>query len=114
MSVPGKTMETDFATKIQKLEPVAETSIGESKFNATPDALRALPAGFVKQHRVLPLKIEDGILHLATAEPGNARVVDDVRLLTGLEVIEEEFPAAEIAEALAGRYQGDRKSTRLN
>jgi type II secretory ATPase GspE/PulE/Tfp pilus assembly ATPase PilB-like protein len=105
MSVPGETLETDFATKIQKLEPVAETSIGAAKFNATPDALHVLPAGFVKRHRVLPLKIEDGILHLATAEPGNARVVDDVRLLTGLEVIEEEFPAAEIAEALAGRYQ---------
>ena len=48
MSVPGKTMETDFATKIQKLEPVAETSIGAAKFNATPDALHVLPAGFVK------------------------------------------------------------------
>ena len=105
MNNPGKSMETDFATKIQKLEPVADESVAATKFSATPDALRALPADFVKRHCVLPLKIEDGILHLATAEPGNARVVDDIRLLTGLEVIEEEFPAAEIAEAVAGRYQ---------
>ncbi len=98
-------MGTEFAQKIQKLEPVAETPAAASKFPATPDALRTLPAEFVKRHRVLPLKIENGHLHLATAEPGNARVIDDVRLLTGLEVIEEEFPAAEIAEAVAGRYQ---------
>ncbi|HEY5040817.1 MAG TPA: type II secretion system protein GspE, partial [Verrucomicrobiae bacterium] len=65
---------------------MTDLSVAASKFSATPDALRALPADFVKRHRVLPLKIEDGILHLATAEPGNARVVDDIRLLTGLEV----------------------------
>ncbi|MGO8766602.1 MAG: GspE/PulE family protein [Limisphaerales bacterium] len=105
MNTADKTIEADFSTKIQKLEPVAETSLGVSKFNATPDALRTLPTDFVKRHRVLPLRIENGMLHLATAEPGNLRMIDDVRLLSGLEVIEEEFPAEEIAEALAGRYQ---------
>lgn len=98
-------METEFAAKIQKLEPVAEPSGIGSKFNATPDALRALPPDFVKRHRILPLKIENGHLHLATAEPGNVRVVEDVRLLTGLEVMEEVFAAEEIAEAISGRYQ---------
>ncbi len=97
--------ETDFTPKIQELEPVAEPSPVASKFAATPDALRALPADFVKRHRVLPLKISDGSFHVATAEPGNVRVIDDIRLLTGLEVVEEEFPAAEIAETISTRYQ---------
>ena len=52
--------------------------------------MRALPADFVKRHRVLPLSIQDGTLHMATAEPGNQRVMDDIRLLTGLEVEEHE------------------------
>ncbi|MGC9940739.1 MAG: ATPase, T2SS/T4P/T4SS family [Verrucomicrobiota bacterium] len=98
-------MKTDFAPKIQELEPVSETPTGSSKLAATPDALSALPADFVKHNRVLPLKIMDGVLHLATADPGNSRVIEDVRLLTGLEVVEEEFPAAEIAETITGRYQ---------
>jgi len=98
-------MDTDFAPKIQELEPIPESPGGTSKLAATPDALSALPPDFVKRHRVLPLKIQDGVLHLATAEPGNARVIDDVRLLTGLEVVEEEFPASEIAETITGRYQ---------
>ena len=100
MSKSGTKIETDFTPKIQELEPVADSGGAASKFAATPDALRSLPADFVKRHRVLPLKIEDGSLHIATAEPGNARVMDDIRLLTGLEVIEEEFPAAEIAETI--------------
>jgi hypothetical protein len=98
-------VNTDFAPKIQELEPVSESPAGSSKLAATADALSALPADFVKHHRVLPLRIQDGVLYLATAEPGNTRVLDDVRLLTGLEVVAEEFPAAEIAETITGRYQ---------
>ena len=105
MSKSGTKIETEFTPKIQELEPVADSGGAASKFAATPDALRSLPADFVKRHRVLPLKISDGSLHIATAEPGNARVMDDIRLLTGLEVVEEEFPAAEIAETISARYQ---------
>ena len=98
-------MNTDFAPKIQELEPLSESPGGSSKLAATADALSALPADFVQRHRVLPLKIQDGVLRLATSEPGNSRVIDDVRLLTGLEVVAEEFPAAEISETITGRYQ---------
>ncbi len=105
MSKASATTEADFTPKIQELEPVAEVSAVSAKFAATPEALRSLPADFVKLHRVLPLKISDGHLHIATAEPGNFRVMDDIRLLTGLEVVEEEFPAAEIAETISARYQ---------
>src|SRR5437660_2009524 len=66
-----------------------------------PEALRALPADFVKRHRVLPYKIQNGTIHVATAEPGNARVIDDIRLLSGLEVQESETPAAEVLERIA-------------
>jgi type IV pilus assembly protein PilB len=105
MSKFGTKMETGSAPKIQELEPVSGPAVPASKFAATPEALRSLPADFVERHRVLPLKIQNGHLHLATAEPGCARVIDDIRLLTGLEVVEEEFPADEIAETIAGRYQ---------
>src|SRR5690349_9857362 len=54
----------------------------------SPEALRTLPADFVKRHRVLPFKIQNGTLHIATADPGNQRVIDDIRLLSGLEVQE--------------------------
>src|SRR5205085_10348947 len=58
-----------------------------------PEALRALPAEFVKRHRILPFKIQNGTLHVATAELGNQRVIDDIRLLSGLEVHETEITA---------------------
>src|SRR5205814_9724131 len=72
---------------------------------ASPDALRALPPDFVQRHRILPLAIQDGTIHVATAEPGNQRLVDDIRLLSGLEVEEFEAPASEILEKIGECYQ---------
>ena len=70
-----------------------------------PEVTRVLPADFVKRHRVLPLEIRDGVLHIATADPGNQRLIDDVRLVSGLEVREFEAEANEILEKIAECYQ---------
>ena len=64
------------------------------------EVLRLLPAEFVRRSRVLPLEIRDGTLRVATAEPGNQRVIDDIRLLSGLEVDETSAPAPELMEKI--------------
>jgi len=75
------------------------------KLSVSPEALRALPAEFVKRHRVLPLEVHNGAIHVATSEPGNQRVIDDIRLLSGLEVQEHHAPSAEVLEKIAECYQ---------
>jgi type II secretory ATPase GspE/PulE/Tfp pilus assembly ATPase PilB-like protein len=75
------------------------------KLHASPEALRVLPAEFVKRFRVLPLKVHNGAIYIATSEPGNQRVIDDIRLLSGLEVIEQAFPSSELMEKIAEHYQ---------
>ena len=89
-SVPGESNA--------RLEPSA-------KLDAAPEAIRAVPAEFAKRHRILPHQIRDGTIHIATAAPGNARIIDDLRLLTGLEVQESEAPAALVLEKIAECYQ---------
>ncbi len=69
------------------------------------EALRALPADFVKRHRVLPFKLQNGTLHVATAAPGSQRVIDDIRLLSGLEVEETAVADSEVAAKIAECYQ---------
>src|SRR5947207_1717989 len=63
------------------------------KLVAAPEALRALPADFVKRHRVLPFAVRNGTLHIATSAAGNQRLIEDIRIISGLEV--EEFLAPE-------------------
>src|SRR5688572_3643889 len=76
-----------------------------TKLDVSPEAVRALPSDFVKRHRVLPFQIRNGTLHIVTSDPGNQRVIEDIRLLSGLEVQESEAPAAEIMEKIAECYQ---------
>ena len=76
-----------------------------SGFEVSAEAMRALPADFVKRHRVLPYAIREGTLQVLTAEPGNVRVMDDIRLLSGLEVEERGASVDEIVEKIAECYR---------
>ena len=78
---------------------------GLGKLSISSDVLSLLPADFAKRNRSLPFKINNGTVHVATAEPGNQRVVDDIRLMTGLEVEEFEVPVPELLEKIAECYQ---------
>lgn len=76
-----------------------------AKLKVSPEAVRALPLEFVKRHRVLPIDIRDGTLQVATGALGNQRVIDDIRLLSGLEVEEVQAPDGEILEKIAESYR---------
>lgn len=69
------------------------------------EAVRVLPAEFAKRHLVLPLELRQGVICIATARPADQRLIDDIRLLSGLEVIERQFRADDIAEKIAECYQ---------
>ena len=51
-----------------------------------PEVAKNLPARAATQYRVVPVRIEDGVLTVATAEPYDASLPDALRLASGLEV----------------------------
>src|SRR5205823_7630558 len=83
----------------------AERLVSLASLAVSPEAVRVLPVEFVKRHRVLPFELRNGSLRIATADPGNQRVIDDIRLLSGLEVEEFEAAAPEILEKISECYQ---------
>jgi type IV pilus assembly protein PilB len=76
-----------------------------AKLTIPPEALRVLPAEFAKRHGVLPVAVQNGTIEVATAVPGDQRVIEDIRLLSGLEVLEVVAPLGEIQEKIAECYQ---------
>jgi type IV pilus assembly protein PilB len=76
-----------------------------SKPEVSTDAVRAIPVEFAKRNRIVPVGINATTIRILTASPGQQQVIDDIRLLTGLEVEESEAPATEIAEKIAQSYQ---------
>ena len=82
----------------------AKRQSGIARLNVSAEAIRALPPDFARRHKVLPIEIQNGTLHIATSDPGNQRVIDDIRLLSGLEVRESEASAPDILEKIAECY----------
>ena len=70
-----------------------------------PEILKLLPADFVKDRRVLPIETGDGWLRIGTARAGDDRLIDDVRLITGMEVEETEIPEEELIEKISECYR---------
>src|SRR6266404_8075872 len=83
----------------------SESLAGLATLTVSPEAVRILPVEFVKRHRVLPVELRNGTLRVATADPGNQRVVDDIRLLSGMEVAEFAAAESEILEKISECYQ---------
>jgi type IV pilus assembly protein PilB len=49
-------------------------------------AVSRVPPAVCRRHDVLPIAVEDGVLVLATSNPGNVVAVDDVRAVAGMPV----------------------------
>ncbi len=72
---------------------------------ALQEALKLVPADFAKRHSFLPVSVENGVLAVATRTPLDPAVVEDLRLMTGLEVSERSLGSTDIEDGIAERYQ---------
>jgi len=62
--------------------PVADLKHGE----VDPEVVRLLPEDFARRHLLLPLGRQNGHLAVAMSDPSNVPLINDIRLITGLEV----------------------------
>ncbi len=85
-------LELGYISEETLLQSLAEQmqllQLPSDQLTATPAATNLLDAEFVRRSEILPLAIRDGKLQIATADPGNRQVIEDVRLLSGCEVEE--------------------------
>lgn len=78
----------------------------------TSDALALIPSGFCQQHTVLPLRIEDKTLIIATADPLDDNLTERSRFLANRPIRWVLAPPAEIEDAIVYAYA--REATRLS
>lgn len=70
-----------------------------------PNALELVPAGFAQREAVLPLMARDGRLVIAVADPWNNRnLLNELRLLTRLEIVPVAAAPGTLAPAIARAY----------
>ena len=68
------------------------------------DAIQTLPSRFVYRNHLAPIARENGALKVATSDPFNLYVFDEIKLLTGMEVRPVLAPCDEIDKIIKDHY----------
>ncbi len=63
-----------------------------------------LPAKFACHYKVMPVKLEENTLTIATRDPLDVRILDDIRLFSGFNVISVLAAESDISEAIRKYY----------
>lgn len=112
-SITSVLISTNAVTEDQLLAATAEHLGYPIQESIDPDEIETeliqdLPIAFVKQHRTLPLRTDDGMIVVAIADPLDTTALDDVRTLLGTQVSPVVVPGEAIVGAINRVY--DRKA----
>lgn len=75
-------------------------SIGLTPSNIRPDAIAKVPQNICKRYRVFPYKIEDNKLYLAMEDPQDRGAIQDVRRITGMDIVAGISSISDINQAI--------------
>ncbi|HOX55099.1 MAG TPA: ATPase, T2SS/T4P/T4SS family, partial [Candidatus Omnitrophota bacterium] len=97
-----------FATE-DKILPVLSKQLGIDyvklkDVNINKNVIKNVPAKFASHYKLMPLKIEGRVLTIALTDPTNINVLDDIKLLLGLDVHPVLASEKEITEAIRKYY----------
>lgn len=83
--------------------PDEDVDLGRS--GSTGEALALVPECYATAHNLIPLRVEDGTLLIASADPGNSAVSSELGVLSRHRIRALRAPSSEIHEAIRKRYK---------
>jgi type IV pilus assembly protein PilB len=88
----GETLVTLGMVKPKDLGPVLGQALGVEFINprdceVSQEIVDLIPESFIRERHVMPLRIDEGRLYVATSDPLDLSVLDDLRLIASMPVI---------------------------
>lgn len=78
--------------------------ISLKKVEISSDIITKIPAKFASHYKIMPVKLENDILTIATANPWDMQAIDDLKLFLGFDVKPALSSETDILEAVAKYY----------
>jgi type IV pilus assembly protein PilB len=94
-------VETPAQASGSEMVPTVDLSTSPSD----SDALALVPEAYATANDLIPLAVEDGVLVIASADPGNTATLSEVQVLSRHRVRALAAPRAQIYEAIRQRYK---------
>jgi len=80
-------------------------SIDLKRYRVDPEATKLVPKEMAQRYALMPLKVENGYLLVAMADPSNLYAIEDLRIRTGLRIKAVKASASDIESTQAQQYQ---------
>src|SRR6267378_4386342 len=104
LTTPGAVSEDDVARALAVQQDLPY--VWREELPSTVPVLKNVSAKYLRQYRICPITIEGGVLTVASADPLNPVVGDDLRQATGLSVKFVVSSATGILETIDRNYDG--------
>jgi hypothetical protein len=75
-----------------------------TEFKIEDEAVKKVTAQQAFDWNILPIKIEDGFLHIATSSPSDKKLIEDISFFTGMKIKPSKMPSEIILEHLKEVY----------
>ncbi|MDP2981032.1 MAG: ATPase, T2SS/T4P/T4SS family [Candidatus Omnitrophota bacterium] len=82
--------------------PAPPINLKNLKIN--PDIFKKVPARFACHYKIMPIEFKEDVLTVATEDPLNVNVLDDIGLFLGLKIIPVFAGLSDISEAIEKHY----------
>ena len=75
--------------------------VGLDEITIDPSASALIPEPLARRYNAIPIAFEDGSLVVAMADPANVLAIDDIRAITGLDVLPRVATKTEVEDAIS-------------
>jgi type IV pilus assembly protein PilB len=91
-------LRTGMATEDEIADAIAEQlklpRVNVTYIVPTPDVVNLVPAWLADRHGIMPLRVDEGVLVIATDDPSDVSVLDDVRMASGVRSVRPEVASS--------------------
>ncbi len=107
----GLVQEADLVRTLARRIGLEYVNLGE--VNIDPSAGALVSEALARRYAALPISFEDGKLVVAMADPANVLAIDDIRAITGLEVVAKVATRSDVEDAISRMARMDDSVTEL-
>ncbi|MEE8491185.1 MAG: type II secretion system protein GspE, partial [Acidimicrobiia bacterium] len=91
--------ETDLVKTLARHIGLEFVSLDEVTIDPSASAL--IPEPLARRYNAIPIAFEDGSLVVAMADPANVLAIDDIRAITGLDILPRVATKTEVEDAIS-------------
>ncbi|MGH8935153.1 MAG: GspE/PulE family protein [Acidimicrobiia bacterium] len=107
----GLVQEADLVRTLARRIGLEYVNLAE--VNIDPSAGALVSEALARRYAALPISFEDGKLVVAMADPANVLAIDDIRAITGLEVVAKVATRSDVEDAISRMARMDDSVTEL-